>query len=111
MEEAMRKTLFLSLILLWLGLPGLLSLAVEENKTPDPAAGAGPAISPQIAPAGAMPEKVGDGTGPEPSTTNEPRLELIPDSTGLGPQTSGKVPPPATRSGVKRNWIDQTQEE
>ncbi len=37
-------------------------------------------------------------------------LSLLPDSTGLGPATSLPLPPPPSRSGVKRNWVDQTRE-
>ncbi len=51
------------------------------------------------------------GLGPQTSQGAERPLELIPNATGLGPQTSLPALAPSTRSGVKRNWIDQTPAE
>ncbi len=59
----------------------------------------------------ALPEKPASGLGPAIAPSSDLPMELLPDSTGLGPETSSPLPPAPTRSGVKRNWIDQTREQ
>ena len=57
------------------------------------------------------PETPATGLGPATSVPTPKPYEHLPTTSGFGPETSIPTPPPSTRSGVKRNWIDQTWEE
>jgi hypothetical protein len=57
------------------------------------------------------PEMPATGLGPTTSVLPAKPYEHLPTSSGFGPDTSLPGPPAPTRSGVKRNWIDQTWDE
>ncbi|HEX8309892.1 MAG TPA: hypothetical protein VF614_01155, partial [Chthoniobacteraceae bacterium] len=64
-----------------------------------------------LEPSPTVPTAPVNGLGPETSQPAPERLELFPADTGLGPPTAAPAIHSSTRSGVKRNWIDQTWEE
>jgi hypothetical protein len=84
--------------------------APPKPKASAPASPLTPAL-PEPAPPTAVPEMPATGLGPATSVRPAGPFEHLPTATGFGPDTSLPEPPPPTRSGVKRNWIDQTWEE
>ncbi len=101
--EFMRNIFFSSLLALTLGL-GIMPASLGQQSEADAStkSGVGPPLSVPL-----LPTK---RDAPLPKET-EPTLELIPGATGSGPKTSAPRPVAATRSGVVRNWIDQTEAE
>lgn len=108
----MRRIFFF--IALWAALAVPLVLHSEDENLP---AGSETGLGPDTAVSGEEVSKetpvlgAETGLGPETSQVVPPQLELFPTDTGFGPPTSVPAIHASTRSGVKRNWIDQTWDE
>ncbi len=132
----MRKSPLLSSLALSLGLLLSPPTRAQTSESAEGKKGLGPAVSVPLSPGSpALPPEVpvkgkmetvpgATGTGPKLSVPvgtgkaaallpkeTEPRLELMPGMSGMGPQTAVPKVHAATRSGVVRNWIDQTAAE